>query len=888
MVDGAATDAPNVAEELATAKGQEKRLSSVRDSLKSEVHISTVTAIEGNDKDSSSEDGFTDAQELSTSSPPPPQARSLTRMSHSTVSSGPEVPQSPGAASSTVDNRNSQSSITPPTTTNGSVLENGSGVVKSPTRRISTASLDEVSLIDELPPSKAAPAATSDCPPPSPPPPPQPAPSLVESIANRFSRNSASPLPPPANPPPPRRKLSSPFLPTQPVSQPPLPPPPAPKRSPFSWLRSGSSAPATVPPPTSSRRGTTSSSISSIAGLAALSAAIPANNDLLIHRMGNNRDPEKEKEELQRGMDNLRENFKKLREARTQSAEYSSGGSVRTSKGSILLFGSAMRAKLSIYPIGPEDSAQTPGSPGSSRSIAASTKLEEEIDWDLWQAVVDDAYSVASEKPTELNRAIQAGIPPTLRGTIWQSLAASKSLELEAIYREVIALPGTATAEDARPMFGSYWLWDPSPASSQASSPRLGSRSSPRLDPKSNGLGNGPMRWGKSVAQLEKVIKRDLGDRTSFGKYKVDQKALLNLCKAYALFDPAVGYTQGMTFIATVLLLNMSEEEAFCVFVKLMNKYKLRAMFQEKMKGLELRLYQYDRILEDHEPKLAIHLKRQHIESSLYAAQWFLTLFTYKFPLQLVLRVFDLLFSEGLEGPILKFGIILMKQNAEKLLSLEFDSLGPFLKEKLFDVYIDPHPSPSSVMEAGFFGNGGEKEVYRANNLISDAMTIKISQEVLDTYEHEWEDIERTKRDTEVEIETLRRSNANLQNKVKKLEEQNEELNREYVRIASSEVGLKVQNDQLADENEVLRAKVDTLRDMVDKQPQEVEDRLKGEMEQLMKKNLAVHHQNQSLEESMMEMEKELVRTKMQLATVNEDYDLLKNRWHDLRKALGD
>jgi len=46
MVDGAATDAPNVTEEPATEKGQEKRLSSVQDSLKSEVHVSTVTEIE--------------------------------------------------------------------------------------------------------------------------------------------------------------------------------------------------------------------------------------------------------------------------------------------------------------------------------------------------------------------------------------------------------------------------------------------------------------------------------------------------------------------------------------------------------------------------------------------------------------------------------------------------------------------------------------------------------------------------------------------------------------------------------------------------------------------------------------------------------------------------
>jgi SMC interacting uncharacterized protein involved in chromosome segregation len=139
-----------------------------------------------------------------------------------------------------------------------------------------------------------------------------------------------------------------------------------------------------------------------------------------------------------------------------------------------------------------------------------------------------------------------------------------------------------------------------------------------------------------------------------------------------------------------------------------------------------------------------------------------------------------------------------------------------------------------------------------------------------------------------MELETLRRTNAGLMVKVKKLEEQNEELNREYVRIASSEVGLKVQNDQLADENEVLKAKVEGLKEIVDKQPQEIELRFKEEMDKLMTRTLEVHTENQNLEESMLEMEKDLVGTKMQLATVNEDYDLLKNRWNDLRKALGD
>jgi chromosome segregation ATPase len=159
---------------------------------------------------------------------------------------------------------------------------------------------------------------------------------------------------------------------------------------------------------------------------------------------------------------------------------------------------------------------------------------------------------------------------------------------------------------------------------------------------------------------------------------------------------------------------------------------------------------------------------------------------------------------------------------------------------------------------------------------------------MLDRYEREWDEIMRAKREHEMELETLRRTNAGLMVKVKKLEEQNEELNREYVRIASSEVGLKVQNDQLADENEVLKAKVEGLKEIVDKQPQEIELRFKEEMDKLMTRTLEVHTENQNLEESMLEMEKDLVGTKMQLATVNEDYDLLKNRWNDLRKALGD
>ncbi|KAL7266404.1 hypothetical protein RUND412_011051 [Rhizina undulata] len=863
----------------------------------SSVHSATFVDPVNNDNnvitddERGSDDGFADAPE--SASPSAPRSRSITRMSQSTVSSTAEAPVSDAASAKyPIDRTESRVSIVP-VAEDGSASDNGTNTVKSPLsqRRISTSSLDEVSLIDELPPSKESPTPAADT-----------AssvststPSIVDSITNRFSRSSTSSTQttasmtksqPPSNTP--RKYSTSVAAPSPPPPAPEKPPPPI-RRSPFSWLSRSSNSNTPAPPPAPSppatvtqpnSRRATASSVGTVG-----SVTTPTNSELLLRRMESNRDV-KEKDDVQKGAENLREIFRKLREAAVLE-DHAVGNGSKSSLLSGFKSGTLSGQTTSVAPMSPAEDTEPSIAPGPVPPATPPLKSEDDIDWDLWQAVVDDAYKVASEKPTELNRAIQAGIPTTLRGTIWQSMAASKSLELEIMYREVLGLPGTATAEDACPIFGSHWLWDISPSSSRASSPRVAT--SPILGAKGAALarsGEGP--WGKTVAQLEKTIKKDLGDRTSFGKYKVDQKALMGVCKAYALFDPAVGYTQGMTFIATVLLLNMSEEEAFCLFVKLMNKYKLRTMFQEKMKGLELRLFQYDRILEDFEPKVAIHLKRQNIGSSLYAAQWFLTLFTYKFPLQLVLRVFDLLFSEGLEGPILKFGIVLMRKNADALTEMEFEALALFLKERLFDVYLDATPSASSVKEAGFFGNGGEKEVYRANVLIQDACTIKITQEMLDRYEKEWDEQERIKRENELEIEGLRRSNVSLTLKVKKLEEMNEELNREYVRIASSEVALKVQNDQLADENEALNAKVEGLKEIVDKQPREIEDKLKGEMEILMIRNLQVHNENQSLEESMMEMEKELVTAKMQLATVNEDYDALKSRWNDLKKALGD
>ena len=181
----------------------------------------------------------------------------------------------------------------------------------------------------------------------------------------------------------------------------------------------------------------------------------------------------------------------------------------------------------------------------------------------------------------------------------------------------------------------------------------------------------------------------------------------------------------------------MPEEEAFSLFVTLMNKYGLRDLFVADMAGLHLHLYQFERLLEEFEPALYCHLRRREVKPQLYATQWFLTLFAYRFPLQLVLRIYDLILSEGLESAILKFGIVLMQKNAETLLGMkDMSTLTTFLKERLFDVYIDKAPSANSILENGFFGStsGVDKEIYRADQLVKDAVAVKITPEMLKEY----------------------------------------------------------------------------------------------------------------------------------------------------------
>ncbi|KAG1223447.1 hypothetical protein G6F35_004657 [Rhizopus arrhizus] len=263
-------------------------------------------------------------------------------------------------------------------------------------------------------------------------------------------------------------------------------------------------------------------------------------------------------------------------------------------------------------------------------------------DWDFWQAIVTDYPATAAKLPHLLAAKLRCGgIPHRIRGVIWQSMAQSSSLNLESLY----------------------------------------------------------VQLSKETSSYERIIQRDLS-RTfpQLEMFKADggdgQLALGRLLKAYSIYDLHVGYCQGLAFLAGPLLMTMPEDQAFCIFVRLMETYEMRTMFTLNMEGLHLRLHQFQTLLTQYCPRLASHLEEHSIHTAMYASQWYLTLFAYSFPISLVLRIYDLVFAEGAVETITRVAIAIMQKNEETLLGMDdFEQLMMYLSSRnLYQVAYDSDP----------------------------------------------------------------------------------------------------------------------------------------------------------------------------------------------------
>lgn len=261
----------------------------------------------------------------------------------------------------------------------------------------------------------------------------------------------------------------------------------------------------------------------------------------------------------------------------------------------------------------------------------------------------------------------------------------------------------------------------------------------------------------KRSSNCEKLIQRDIARTYPENDYFKDeagpgQEGLFNVIKAYSLYDEEVGYCQGSAFIVGLLLLQLSEEDSFTILCKIMQDYRMREIYKPTMADLGLCIYQLECLVQEQLRELYEHFQTQNFYTSMYSSSWFLTLFTSNLPLHLAYRVMDLFLSEGLEM-IFRLSVAILQICKEDLLKLDMEGLLKYFQKEM----------PSRIECSPDY-------------LIKCACQIKYDSKKMKKLCKDYTTIKTKEQEEAIEFRRLRTENRLLQDRLKMLNIENEEL----------------------------------------------------------------------------------------------------------------
>nr|CAG8578518.1 12032_t:CDS:10 [Entrophospora candida] len=146
---------------------------------------------------------------------------------------------------------------------------------------------------------------------------------------------------------------------------------------------------------------------------------------------------------------------------------------------------------------------------------------------------------------------------------------------------------------------------------------------------------------------IERDINRCYPDHIQFRKETGSgQEDLHDILRAYAHYNPDIGYCQGMGRLVGMMLMQMPAEDTFWLLVATIDGY-MSGYYTPTLTQIRIDAFVFEQLLAEHDPKLSQHLIDNDIIPLIYMTQWFMTLFTMTLPWASVLRVWDIFYFEG-------------------------------------------------------------------------------------------------------------------------------------------------------------------------------------------------------------------------------------------------
>ncbi|KAJ0006433.1 hypothetical protein NQD34_013706 [Periophthalmus magnuspinnatus] len=240
------------------------------------------------------------------------------------------------------------------------------------------------------------------------------------------------------------------------------------------------------------------------------------------------------------------------------------------------------------------------------------------------------------------------GIPPSVRGKVW-SLAVGNELN---ITHELFNICLSRAKEK--------WSSSPAPV------PENGTDDAGSSDRES------------SLELIKLDISRTFPQLCIFQQGGPYHDVLHSILGAYTCYRPDVGYVQGMSFIAAVLILNLDTADAFIAFANLLNKPCQMAFFRVDHSLMLTYFAAFEVFFEENLPKLFAHFKKNNLTPDIYLIDWIFTLYSKSLPLDLACRVWDVFCRDG-EEFLFRTALGLLRLYQDVLTSMDFIHMAQFL-----------------------------------------------------------------------------------------------------------------------------------------------------------------------------------------------------------------
>uniref|UniRef100_A0AAX7VPT5 Rab-GAP TBC domain-containing protein n=1 Tax=Astatotilapia calliptera TaxID=8154 RepID=A0AAX7VPT5_ASTCA len=240
------------------------------------------------------------------------------------------------------------------------------------------------------------------------------------------------------------------------------------------------------------------------------------------------------------------------------------------------------------------------------------------------------------------------GIPPSVRGKVW-SLAVGNDLNITHELYNICLSRAKEKWKSTATLF---------------------------TETESEDVGSSDRESSLELIKLD--ISRTFPQLCIFQKGGPYHDVLHSILGAYTCYRPDVGYVQGMSFIAAVLILNLDTADAFIAFANLLNKPCQMAFFRVDHSLMLTYFAAFEVFFEENLPKLFAHFKKNNLTPDIYLIDWIFTLYSKSLPLDLACRVWDVFCRDG-EEFLFRTALGLLRLYQDVLTSMDFIHMAQFL-----------------------------------------------------------------------------------------------------------------------------------------------------------------------------------------------------------------